>query len=83
MRITPYLPTSGANFGPEALASMGKAFDDAVAVLGIEESDETKRGAVARFIFHLAEIDGGLDSESLRDKAVLALGGSAQIAKLS
>jgi hypothetical protein len=60
MPITAYLPTSGAIFGPEAVASMGKAFEDAVAVLGIGPSDETKREVVARFIFHLAEIDGGL-----------------------
>jgi hypothetical protein len=64
MPFTAYLPTSGASFGPEAVASMGKAFEDAVAILNIGPPDETKREAVARFIFHLAEIDGGLDSST-------------------
>ena len=60
MPVTAYLPTSGASFGPEAVASMGKAFEDAVADPWDWTPDETKREAVARFIFHLAEIDGGL-----------------------
>jgi hypothetical protein len=55
---------------------MSKAFEDSVAVIGIGPSDETKRRVVARFILHLAEIDGGLDSATLRDKAVMALGSS-------
>lgn len=75
MAITAYLPTSGASFGPEAVASMTKAFEDAIADIGISPGDETNREAVARFIFHLAEIDGGLDTAILRDKAVMALGG--------
>jgi hypothetical protein len=79
MPITAYLPTSGASFGPEAVASMTKAFDDAVGVIGIGPGDETKREAVARFILHLAEIDGGLDSATLRDKAIMALGGSIPV----
>jgi hypothetical protein len=79
MPITAYLPTSGASFGPEAVASMGKAFEDAVSVIGIGPRDETKREAVARFILHLAEIDGGLDSGALRDKAIVALGGSIHV----
>jgi hypothetical protein len=82
MPFTAYLPTSGASFGPEAVASMGKAFEDAVAILNIGPPDETKREAVARFIFHLAEIDGGLDSATLRDKVVVALGGSTHIASM-
>jgi hypothetical protein len=76
MPITAYLPTSGASFGPDAVASIEKGFEDAVAVIGLGPQDETKREAVARFILHLAEIDGGLDSAALRDKAVMALGGS-------
>ena len=79
MPLTAYLPTSGASFGPEAVASMTKAFDDAVAVIGVGPSDETKREAVARFILHLAEIDGGLNSATLRDKAILALGNSIHV----
>jgi hypothetical protein len=73
MSITTYLPTSGASFGPEVMASMAKAFEDAVAVIGIGPRDETKREAVARVILLLAEIDRGLDSATLRDKAVMAL----------
>jgi hypothetical protein len=64
---------------PKAVASMTKAFDDAVAVIGIGQCDDAKREAVARFILHLAEIDGGLDSATLRDKAVMALGGSIHV----
>ncbi len=51
-------------------------------VPGIGPSDETKRDAVARFN-QLAEIDGGVDAASLRDKAVMALGGSLHLASLS
>ena len=79
MPITAYLPTSGASFGPEAVANMAKAFEDAVAVIGLGPRDETKREAVARFILHLAEIDGGLDSATLRDKTVMALGDSIHV----
>ena len=73
MPIEAYLPTSGASFGPEAVTNMGKALEGAVDILGIGPSDETKREAVARFIIKLAEIDGGVDAASLRDKAVMAL----------
>src|ERR1700722_17122315 len=66
----------GPSFGPEAMASMANAFEEAIAVIGIGPQDETKREAVARFILHLAEIDGGLDSAILRDKGVSALGSS-------
>jgi hypothetical protein len=73
MPIEAYLPTSGASFGPEAGTNMGKALEEAVDILKIGPSDETKREAVARFIIELAEIDGGVDAASLRDKAVMAL----------
>ena len=73
MPIEAYLPTSGASFGPEAGTNMGKALEEAVDILKIGPSDETKREAVARFIIKLAEIDGGVDAASLRDKAVMAL----------
>lgn len=76
MPITAYFPTSGASFGPEAVSSIAKAFEDAVAAMGIGPADETQREAVARFILHLAEIDGGRDATILRDKAIMALGGS-------
>jgi hypothetical protein len=61
---------------------MGTALDGAVDILGIGPSDETKREAVARFIIKLAEIDGGVDEASLRDKVVMALGGSIHFASL-
>ena len=83
MPIEAYLPTSGASFGPESVTNMGKALEGAVDILGIGPSDETKREAVARFIIKLAEIDGGVDAASLRDKAVMALGGSIHLASLS
>ena len=72
-----------ASFGPEAVTNMGKALEGAVDILGIGPSDETKREAVARFIIKLAEIDGGVDAASLRDKVVMALGGSIHLASLS
>ena len=75
MPIRAYLPTSGASFGPEAVANMGKAFESAVDALGIGPRDETKREAVARFIIQLAEIDSSLDAPTMRDKVVMALGG--------
>ena len=83
MPIEAYLPTSGASFGPEAVTNMGKALEGAVDILGIGPSDETKREAVARFIIKLAEVDGGVDAASLRDKAVMALDGSIHFASLS
>jgi hypothetical protein len=83
MTINAYLPTSGASFSPESATKMGKALDGAVDILGIEPGDETKREAVARFIIKLAEIDGGVDEASLRDKAVMALSGSIHLASLS
>jgi hypothetical protein len=73
MPFSAYLPTSGASFGPEAIASMTKAFEDTIATIGIDPGDEPNRAMVARFIFHLAEIDGGLDSATLRDNTVTAL----------
>jgi hypothetical protein len=73
MPLTAYLPTLGASFGPEAIASMTKAFEDTIVAIGIGPSDELNRAKVARFIFQLAEIDGGLDPATLRDKTVTAL----------
>jgi hypothetical protein len=52
---------------------MTKAFEDTIATIGIDPGDEPNRAMVARFIFHLAEIDGGLDSATLRDNTVTAL----------
>jgi hypothetical protein len=83
MTISAYLPTSGASFSPESATNMGKALDGAVDILGIDRGDETKREAVARFIIKLAEIDGGVDAASLRDQAVMALGGSVHLASMT
>jgi hypothetical protein len=58
---------------------MGKAFEAAIEALGVEPGDEARRETVARFIFHLAEVDGGIDASTLRAKAVLALAGSIGI----
>ena len=74
MPIEAYLPTSGASFGPEAVANMGKALEGAVDILGIGPSDETKREAVARFIIKLAEIDGGVDAATLAAEHFLNVG---------
>ena len=62
---------------------MGKAFESAVTILGIDPRDEAKRTAVARFIIRLVEIEDGLDEATLRDKVVLALGGSTYVALAS
>ena len=59
---------------------MGKAFEDALAVLAIRPRDQIRREAVARFIIHLAEIDGGVDAATMRDKVVVALGGATHVA---
>jgi hypothetical protein len=73
MPFSAYLPTSGASFGPEAIESMTKAFEETTAAIGIGPKDEANRAMVARFIFHLAEVDGGLDPTTLRDNTVTAL----------
>jgi hypothetical protein len=65
------------------VTNMEKALEGAVDVLGIGPQEETKREAVARFIIKLAEIDGGVDAASLRDKVIMALGGSIHLASLS
>jgi hypothetical protein len=83
MPMNAYLPTSGPVFDPETVGNMGKAFDSAVAILGIDPRDEAKRTAVARFIVRLAEIEDGLDEATLRDKVILALGGSTYVALAS
>jgi len=83
MPMRAYLPTSGPVFDPETVGNMGKAFESALTILGIDPRDEAKRTAVARFIIRLAEIEDGLDEATLRDKVVLALGGSAYVALAS
>src|ERR1700722_21005648 len=75
MPIEAYLPTSGASFGPEAVTNMGKALEGAVEILGIGPSDETKREAVARLIIKLAEVEGGAEAASARDKHDMAVRG--------
>ena len=58
MPFMAYLPTSGASFGPEAVASMAKAFEDTIAVIGIGPGDETNRATLARFICTLPKSTG-------------------------
>jgi hypothetical protein len=55
---------------------MGKALQATTEILGIG-SDEAKRQVVAKFLIRLAQEDGSLDATTLRDKAVVALGGVA------
>jgi hypothetical protein len=52
-------------------------------MLGIWQHEETKRGAVGSVHIKLAEIDGGINAASSRDKAVMALGGSIDLASLT
>jgi hypothetical protein len=72
MPINPYLK-HGAVFTPEALAVMGKAFEGAVAALGIDHN-ESKRETVAQLIIELALSPKDLDATALRDQAIAALG---------
>jgi hypothetical protein len=64
----------GVVFTPTSLSAIGKALTDTAEILG---SDKAKRQAVAKFIIRLAIEDAKLDAASLRDRAVVALGGAA------
>ncbi len=64
----------GVVFTPQTLSTMGQALEATTEILGIG-SDEVRRQAVARFIIRLAREDGSLDATTLRDKAIVALGG--------
>ena len=66
----------GVIFTPKALTAMSKALEATTEILGIER-DEVKRRAVAKFIIRLAKEDPKLDAETMRDRAVAALGGAA------
>jgi hypothetical protein len=66
----------GVVFTPQALSAMGQALQATTETLGIG-SDELRRQAVAKFLIRLAREDGSLDATTLRDKAVVALGGVA------
>jgi uncharacterized membrane protein YqiK len=63
-------------FTPQALSEMGKAMEATTEVLGIN-GDEAKRQTVAKFIIRLAQADRSFNAETLRDRAVAALGGVA------
>jgi hypothetical protein len=80
MPIRAYLSTSGASFSPETVAAMGKAFEDAAGILGIPPGDAAKREALAKFLIRLTQEDSGLAAATMRDKAVVALGGSIRAA---
>jgi hypothetical protein len=56
MPIKAYLPTSGPVFGPETLGNMGKAFESAVTILGIDPRDEAKRTASRGSLFALLKL---------------------------
>ena len=66
----------GVIFTPKALKAMGEALKATTEILAIER-DEVKRRAAAKLIIRLAKEDPKLDAESLRDRAVAALGGAA------
>ena len=66
----------GVVFTPQALSAMGKALEATTEILGIN-GDESKRQVVAKFIIRLAQENRGLNADTLRDKAVAALGGVA------
>jgi hypothetical protein len=63
-------------FTPQALSAMGQALQATTEILGIG-SDELRRQAIAKFLIRLAQEGGSLDATTLRDKAVVALGGVA------
>jgi hypothetical protein len=75
MPITRYVE-DGVIFTPKALTAMSKALEATTEILGIGR-DEVKRRAVAKFIIRVAKEDPNLEAETLRDKAVAALGGAA------
>jgi hypothetical protein len=66
----------GVVFTPQALSAMCQALEATTEILGIG-SDEVRRQAVAKFLIRLAQEGGRLDATTLRDKAVVALGGVA------
>jgi hypothetical protein len=63
----------GVTFSPEEMAAMGKAFDGAVADLGIGPEDEIRREAVAQFILDYARADGRIDAARIRAATVRTL----------
>jgi hypothetical protein len=67
-------------FSPKTISEMSKALEETTAILGI--SGEKQRQAVARFIIRLAGEDNSLDATTLRDRAVVALGGVAYSATI-
>jgi hypothetical protein len=56
-------------FDPEAIASMGRAFEDACRVLGFATSDDSLREQVAKKIIELAQ-QGERNAERLRERAL-------------
>ena len=67
---------NGVIFTPKALTAMSKALEATTEILGIGR-DEVERRAVAKFIIRVAKEDPNLEAETLRDRAVAALGGAA------
>jgi hypothetical protein len=73
MPITRYLE-QGSGFAPQALASMGQALEETCETIGFG-GDDRKRQVAAKLISRLAQENGNLDAEGLRDKAAAALEG--------
>ena len=63
----------GVTFSPEEMSAMSKAFDGAVADLGIGPEDEIRREAVAQFILDYARADGRIDAARIRGATVSTL----------
>ncbi len=76
MPIRAYL-SAGASFSPEAVVTMGEAFEATTAALRVAAHDHTKREQVAKLILQLAREQGALDAPALRGEAVAALHRSA------
>jgi hypothetical protein len=74
MPIRRYLGESGV-FSPKTISEMSRALDETCERLGI--NGEKQRQAVARFIIRTAQGNDSLDATTLRDRAVVALGGVA------
>ncbi len=60
---------AGSSFGPEQVAAMGKAYDDACATLKVKDGPSLVREALAANIIALAS-RGLTDSEYLRETAL-------------
>lgn len=74
MPIRPYLADKAA-FGPDTIAAMSKAFEEACIALGVFAGDEKGREIVATRIIDLAR-NGLVDPNALRDRVISEAGRS-------